>query len=1182
LGSFPTPSWGPYGQFDEQDPAEVCIGRYFVSAFRGVYDTLRFTKPVPNWQQDDYLLDSTDQTCHSYPSCYENFGFSYQGSRFIATDFITRNHAPRVPFGGWPGLDPDPDTYSGEPYHWTLDWLESQVEDVQDGERIVCLGHNAYMKLESLGVDISFTTGELEDIWNCGLKNNKPIATSVGGHLLERFGRQLYGSDTICDFFMLDPAAEGHVYVFRVKDSVRLQVTHYNPGPALAREVYFTATYSWQGDHEPTQYWWDFGDGTHTVGGVGASHQYLDPARDTVYKVSVRVTTESGRRVWASDTVYVEHAPGGWAELTPMLAEPSGKAIKEGGCMTYDVYRDLIYASKGYKTGDFYSYNVQTDTWKYLDPGVPLGEEQKPPYKGSVICSDGVGSLFLTKGNNTCGFWRYWAATNFWLQLANVPTGPSGKKVKQGASLTWAPHDGTGSDTGFIYLLKGYRNEFYRYNPRNNDWQTLEKAPAGPANRVKYDAGSWLVADLRPGAHMLYAFKAKYHELYAYDTDADSWLKTPVLSPMPIEGRNGKKKAKDGSCAVWYDGSIYAFKGGNTQEFWRYFPELDTWQEQETIPRLGSTGRRRNVKGGGALSAHPSFGVLAFKGNKTLELWRYVPVQALGLAARRVAGGGSVTASGGSPLGGELPLMDGLEASKPRWNWQGTMVCYSKEDTLTQREQIYQFQYGSSNPEQRVVDMDEDCEEPVYSPNGQYIAFQLDDTVSDFYQLCVTPATGSFLGGGGLSGEKSDVASAMVPVASENGDSQVPSTGTVPGRENPAAIRYSPLPAAHGGLGTVPMGGQSPTMSVDESGSEPSRRAVYAGPGLEGVTASLGPVWQITFAAGDHCYPEWSQDNQWLCYERDDENYYTQIWRVPALGGLEEQLTFGNEDHYLPSYLNQYEIVFTLSPMFGYDLIAKVNVLTHQVTVLSQFDTDHDNPSPSWNGLAVASEAVDDSGNTQIVKTCWPTGETWLTSGSADITAPDYGQDNQWIAAVRWTGVTSQIVWVDALNGGYTAVTDSFAIRDNPDAYIDDIVSNRLAVYEREAWDPMGLLLAGGRRKHGSGIYLSKSRKPKQVAEGSQGASIGILALDNAKPNPASGRVAIRWQVPVEAQVSLRVYNTAGQLVRVLAEGKTKPGAYESIWNGTDARGRRLANGVYFYALDNGAKRISRKVVLTE
>lgn len=50
----------------------------------------------------------------------------------------------------------------------------------------------------------------------------------------------------------------------------------------------------------------------------------------------------------------------------------------------------------------------------------------------------------------------------------------------------------------------------------------------------------------------------------------------------------------------------------------------------------------------------------------------------------------------------------------------------------------------------------------------------------------------------------------------------------------------------------------------------------------------------------------------------------------------------------------------------------------------------------------------------------------------------------------------------------------------------------------------------------------------------------------------------------------------------MLPDGVTKPDGYASVWNGTDAKGRRLANGVYFYALDNGAKRISRKLVLTE
>ena len=197
---------------------------------------------------------------------------------------------------------------------------------------------------------------------------------------------------------------------------------------------------------------------------------------------------------------------------------------------------------------------------------------------------------------------------------------------------------------------------------------------------------------------------------------------------------------------------------------------------------------------------------------------------------------------------------------------------------------------------------------------------------------------------------------------------------------------------------------------------------------------------------------------------------------------------------------------------------------------------------------------------------------------------PDFGQDNRTIYAVRWTGITSQIVWVDAENGGYTAVTDSLAIRDNPDAHVDTALSTALAVYEREAWSPENLLLGGrGRRKRGSGVYLSRFRVPRRRdADGAQGAGLAAFVLDKAKPNPATGRVTIRWQVPVEADVSLRVYNTAGQLVKVLASGRYKPGAYTSVWNGTDARGRRLANGVYFYALDNGVGRISRKAVLTD
>jgi hypothetical protein len=47
----------------------------------------------------------------------------------------------------------------------------------------------------------------------------------------------------------------------------------------------------------------------------------------------------------------------------PLPSPPSGKPIKYGGCMAYDAGTALIYASKGNKTGDFYTFEPEAGTW---------------------------------------------------------------------------------------------------------------------------------------------------------------------------------------------------------------------------------------------------------------------------------------------------------------------------------------------------------------------------------------------------------------------------------------------------------------------------------------------------------------------------------------------------------------------------------------------------------------------------------------------------------------------------------------------------------------------------------------------------------------------------------------------------------------------------------------------------
>jgi hypothetical protein len=297
----------------------------------------------------------------------------------------------------------------------------------------------------------------------------------------------------------------------------------------------------------------------------------------------------------------------GWVQESSMPA--GAKPVKDGGWLAYDAGTARAYAARGNKQPDFFAYSPLRDSWKALGMW-PVGTEGKQPSKGSVGCADGSGHVYATKGNNTQGFWRYSADGDSWRQKANVPLGPSNKKVKGGTDLAWAYRSGT----GYPYLLKGYRNEFWRYHPAGDSWHSLPAAPVGAS--LKWDKGSWLAYD---GARKIYAFKAKYHEFYAYDTEKDSW--GPALQAMPIPGSAGSKKAKDGSCGAWTSMGIYALKGGNTQEFWLYSTAGNSWAEKETIPK-GPGGKK--VKAGSDLVAVNTV-LYALKGNRTNELWMYRP-----------------------------------------------------------------------------------------------------------------------------------------------------------------------------------------------------------------------------------------------------------------------------------------------------------------------------------------------------------------------------------------------------------------------------------------------------------------------------------------------------------------------------------------------------------------------------
>jgi len=87
--------------------------------------------------------------------------------------------------------------------------------------------------------------------------------------------------------------------------------------------------------------------------------------------------------------------------------------------------------------------------------------------------------------------------------------------------------------------------------------------------------------------------------------------------------------------------------------------------------------------------------------------------------------------------------------------------------------------------------------------------------------------------------------------------------------------------------------------------------------------------------------------------------------------------------------------------------------------------------------------------------------------------------------------------------------------------------------------------------------------------------------LSQNYPNPFNPTTRIAFGLVAPVHVSLRVYDSAGRLVRVLLNDDRQAGRYEETWNGRDSGGRAVSSGIYFYRLSAGSFVETKKMALT-
>ena len=88
--------------------------------------------------------------------------------------------------------------------------------------------------------------------------------------------------------------------------------------------------------------------------------------------------------------------------------------------------------------------------------------------------------------------------------------------------------------------------------------------------------------------------------------------------------------------------------------------------------------------------------------------------------------------------------------------------------------------------------------------------------------------------------------------------------------------------------------------------------------------------------------------------------------------------------------------------------------------------------------------------------------------------------------------------------------------------------------------------------------------------------------IEQNYPNPFNPSTTIRFSLPEDGAISVRIYDTAGGLVKTLFAGTKTTGVHTLHWNGDNARGEEVSSGVYYCRIEtaNGQTKTTKLVIL--
>ena len=110
---------------------------------------------------------------------------------------------------------------------------------------------------------------------------------------------------------------------------------------------------------------------------------------------------------------------------------------------------------------------------------------------------------------------------------------------------------------------------------------------------------------------------------------------------------------------------------------------------------------------------------------------------------------------------------------------------------------------------------------------------------------------------------------------------------------------------------------------------------------------------------------------------------------------------------------------------------------------------------------------------------------------------------------------------------------------------------------------------ASSRSKNASSPQTTASNEPD------------TFVLHQNFPNPFNPSTTIEYALPIRKQISVKIYNIMGQLVRTLVDNQLQTaGTHKVMWDGKNENGVSVSSGTYIYTLEFGNFRKSNQMTL--